>query len=93
MSEHSEHTERLALPAPPADGDTGETTTLQVNGDSISLDHLGPMVVNSDGTLSRINNWEGLSQIEKDKTLRLIVKRNRQRLETLKANEEKNGKE
>lgn len=66
--------ERLSLPAPPTNG---EKTMLEVNGDSISLDHLGPMVVNSDGTLSRINNWEGLSQIEKDKTLRLIVKRNR----------------
>ncbi|EIM22714.1 hypothetical protein WALSEDRAFT_63343 [Wallemia mellicola CBS 633.66] len=80
----SEENERLALPAP----DTSEHPTLEVNGGSVSLDHLGPMVVNSDGTLSRINNWEGLSQIEKDKTLRLIVKRNRQRLESLKQQED-----
>ncbi|TIB03780.1 hypothetical protein E3P95_00462 [Wallemia ichthyophaga] len=78
--------ERLGLPAPPADG---EKTTVQVNGESLSLDHLGPMVVNSDGTLSRIQNWEGMSQIEREKTLRLIVKRNstltRQRLDKLQS--------
>jgi hypothetical protein len=34
------------LPAPPSDGDT---TTIEVGGRAISLDKLGPMIVNSDG--------------------------------------------
>lgn len=55
------------------------------NGDtSVKLDHLGPMVVNVDGTLSRIANWEAMAEIEKNATIRIIGKRNRERLEVLK---------
>ena len=73
----------LALPAAESSG----TTTLDMsNGDtSIKLDRLGPMVVNVDGTLSRISNWDTMAEIEKKNTLRIIGKRNQQRLEALKA--------
>ncbi|KAJ6615398.1 hypothetical protein B0H10DRAFT_2041238, partial [Mycena sp. CBHHK59/15] len=30
---------------------------IQLGGPAVTLDDLGPMVVNSDGTLSRIANW------------------------------------
>lgn len=43
------------------------------------------MVVNTDGTLSRIANWDGMTEIEKKTTLRVLGKRNKQRLEALKA--------
>jgi hypothetical protein len=36
------------LPAPPAEG-SADTTTVEVGGRAISLDRLGPMIVNSDG--------------------------------------------
>ncbi len=52
---------------------------------SIKLDHLGPMVVNVDGTMSRISNWDQMADIEKKNTLRIIAKRNRERLDALKA--------
>jgi len=52
---------------------------------SVKLDHLGPMVVNVDGTLARISNWEQMTDGEKQGTLRIIGKRNKQRLEALKA--------
>lgn len=51
----------------------------------VSLDHLGPMVVNVDGTLSRIGNWEQMTENEKKNTLRILGKRNKQRLEALEA--------
>lgn len=51
---------------------------------SVKLDHLGPMVVNVDGTLARISNWEQMTDGEKQGTLRIIGKRNKQRLEALK---------
>jgi hypothetical protein len=51
---------------------------------TVSLDHLGPMVVNVDGTLSRISNWDKMLEIEKTNTLRIIGKRNKSRLEALK---------
>lgn len=54
-------------------------------GSTVSLDHLGPMVVNVDGTLSRIGNWEQMTEIERKNTLRILGKRNKQRLEALKA--------
>lgn len=69
----------LALPA--ADS---SSTQLNVNGDSIKLDHLGPMVVNTDGTLSRIGNWQEMGEIERKNTLRVLGKRNKARLEALR---------
>jgi hypothetical protein len=72
----------LALPAAPSDG----TTQLDMSngGTTVSLDHLGPMVVNVDGTMSRISNWDKMADIEKKNTLRIIGKRNKSRLEALK---------
>ncbi|KAF8509971.1 hypothetical protein JB92DRAFT_2942886 [Gautieria morchelliformis] len=43
------------------------------------------MVVNSDGTLSRIANWKGMSPHEQERTMRVLGARNKIRL----ANEEK----
>ncbi|KAK6008461.1 hypothetical protein QM012_000364 [Aureobasidium pullulans] len=75
----------LGLPEPPAGGiqlDVG-------SGGGVALDHLGPMVVNKDGTISRITNWDRMADIEKKNTLRILQKRNKQRLDALKqANQE-----
>ncbi|KAL5000623.1 hypothetical protein BDV10DRAFT_31035 [Aspergillus recurvatus] len=71
----------LALPAASSDNDT---TQLDVNGDGVKLDHLGPLVVNSDGTLSRIANWAQMTEIERRNTLRVLGKRNRERRDKLK---------
>ncbi|KAF2147033.1 uncharacterized protein K452DRAFT_194342, partial [Aplosporella prunicola CBS 121167] len=49
----------------------------------LRLDHLGPMVVNRDGTLSRIANWEGMTELERTNTLRVLGKRNQLRLKAL----------
>lgn len=40
--------------------------------------------MNMDGTLSRINNWSEMSEIEKGNTLRVLGKRNKARLEKVK---------
>ena len=60
---------------------------------SIKLDHLGPMVVNVDGTMSRISNWDTMADIEKENTLRIIGKRNKARLEVLRAKDGEKGAE
>lgn len=75
---------QLALPEVPADS-TNPSTQLNVNGPGVKLDHLGPMVVNQDGTLSRISNWNNMAAIEQQNTIRIIGKRNQQRLEALRA--------
>ncbi|KAI1820017.1 hypothetical protein F4861DRAFT_93257 [Xylaria intraflava] len=71
------------LPALPAAGSA--TATLEVGGSALRLDHLGPLVVNEDGTLSRIANWEKMAEIERENTLRIIGKRNQMRLAKLRA--------
>ncbi|KAG6024354.1 hypothetical protein E4U40_003322 [Claviceps sp. LM458 group G5] len=77
------------LPAP----SEGATTTLDVSGEgsTVKLDHLGPLVVNTDGTMCRIGNWAQMSSIEKENTLRIMGKRNKQRLEVLKKKAEEDS--
>ncbi|TPX59280.1 hypothetical protein PhCBS80983_g02592 [Powellomyces hirtus] len=53
--------------------------------DTVKLEALGPMVVNEDGTLSRITNWESMGEAERANVIRVIGKRNAKRLEKLKA--------
>ncbi|KAL1877551.1 hypothetical protein VTK73DRAFT_8609 [Phialemonium thermophilum] len=75
------HHEPLPLPAP-EEGD-GDAKKLSLGG-SLALDELGPMVVNADGTLSRIANWPQMTQIERENTLRVLGKRNQLRLGALR---------
>ncbi|KAI9203225.1 uncharacterized protein BJ171DRAFT_511179 [Polychytrium aggregatum] len=52
---------------------------------SYALTDLGPIIVNEDGTMSRITNWTEMSEIEKKTTLRVLPKRNKLRMEKLLA--------
>ena len=79
---------RLTLPSAEtasSESSVSTPTEIVVNGASVSLDTLGPIVINRDGSLARINNWHEMAQSEKDTTLRVIAKRNKQRLDILKA--------
>ncbi|KAJ3040904.1 hypothetical protein HK097_002441 [Rhizophlyctis rosea] len=74
-----------ALPAP-----SDASTSIQPNSkggydltDQL-YDQLGPLVVNEDGTLSRIGNWHEMSDFERKNVLRVLGKRNKARLEKLK---------
>jgi predicted Fe-S protein YdhL (DUF1289 family) len=42
------------------------------------------MIINSDGTISRIANWASMSAIEQERSLRLLAKRNNVRMESLR---------
>ena len=59
----------------------------------MKLDHLGPMVVGQDGTLSRVSNWDQMTEMEQKSALRVLGKRNKLRLEALRAQEGKEGKQ
>lgn len=69
----------------PAPGE-GTPITLDVSGEgsTVKLSSIGPLVVNVDGTVSRISNWAEMTDVERETTLRLVGKRNKQRLEALK---------
>ena len=64
---------------------TTTTTTVVVNGAPLKLDALGPIVINSDGSSSRITNWPTMTEAEQQNTMRLVAKRNKKRLATLNA--------
>ncbi|KAF3025635.1 hypothetical protein E8E14_013199 [Neopestalotiopsis sp. 37M] len=78
----------LPLPEPPKDGGENKPISLDVGGEGVRLDHMGPLVVNQDGTMSRINNWAEMSDIERENTLRILGKRNQQRLKKLREEKE-----
>jgi len=53
-------------------------------GEALSLDALGPIVVNADGTTARISNWNEMNDKEKQGTLRMVKKRNAERVAALR---------
>ena len=62
---------------------------MHVDGAAVVLDHLGPMVIGRDGTVSRIANWGEMAEIERENTVRVLGKRNQIRLAALRGEEEK----
>ncbi|KAI7904649.1 uncharacterized protein BX663DRAFT_430962 [Cokeromyces recurvatus] len=79
MSSETEKKPILALPS------TAEATVKMDVNDTYKLKELGPVVINEDGSMSRINNWHEMADIEKANVNRILLKRNRERLAKLKA--------
>jgi hypothetical protein len=80
--------EILMLPA--SIGVNGEFSR-QINlGESISLEELGPIIINADGTTRRITNWSTLTEAEQKSSWRVISARNLKRLKVL---QKKNAEE
>lgn len=69
----------------PEDEESMKTRRIEVNGDKLGLDELGPMIINPDGTARRIANWNEMTAHEQETAWRRIVKRNRRRVQKLKA--------
>lgn len=78
-------TENLDLPLLPSTNSNREKNykILNLGGESIKLDELGPIIINSDGTTRRIANWNELTQQEKDSTWRIISRRNKERIKKI----------
>jgi hypothetical protein len=84
---------KTPLPLPePSSPDTTKID-MSTGGCTVKLDHLGPLVVNKDGTLSRIANWESMAEVERENTLRILGKRNMLRREALQKAEDEDGKQ
>lgn len=83
--------QQQGLPAP----GEGTPVTLDVSGEgsTVRLAELGPLVVNADGTVARITNWREMTDAERETTVRMVGRRNKQRLDALKkrGNEEHEG--
>lgn len=52
---------------------------------NIKLENLGPIIINTDGTLGRIPNWADMPIDEQTKAIRLVSARNKKRLCALSA--------
>ncbi|OBZ74406.1 hypothetical protein A0H81_05721 [Grifola frondosa] len=78
MSKPTPDVAPLALPAPSESDHTHELNVS--NGESFKFDAPGPIVVNSDGTLSRIANWPNMTPLERKRTVRVLAIRNQIRL-------------
>jgi predicted Fe-S protein YdhL (DUF1289 family) len=76
----------LELPSP---DDTSSSSLLSSDarklnvGETLSLDELGPIIVNADGSLRRIANWDSLTESEQQSTYRQIAARNKKRIAAL----------
>lgn len=57
-------------------------------GDTMSLDYLGPIIINLDGTTRRIANWNTLTKQEQESSWRRIRERNKIRLEQLRKSQD-----
>ncbi|CAO1635444.1 unnamed protein product [Jaminaea pallidilutea] len=89
--EPADSNQRLALPAKPANEDHPRQLDV-ASGGRVALDELGPMVVNKDGTLSRIHNWSSMTEGEKARTLRVLGARNQLRMADIRgADEDESG--
>ncbi|GAA5806178.1 hypothetical protein HPULCUR_011708 [Helicostylum pulchrum] len=86
----SENTEKKPILALPSTAD--ETVSVDIN-DTYKLKEMGPVVINENGTMSRINNWFEMNDIERANVNRVLLKRNRERLAKLKAAADEKEKE
>jgi hypothetical protein len=60
-----------------------QSTTIEHRQQTVELDQLGPIIINTDGTMQRITNWDKMTEQEKRNIMRIIPKRNAQRLAAL----------
>ena len=54
-----------------------------MNGEPIVLDNVGPVIINTDGSLSRISNWHEMCAVEQERALTMIAARNKRRRHAL----------
>ena len=61
----------------------GAARTLDVGGEALTLDELGPIVIQADGRMGRLSNWQEMTAHEQEQTLKFVAKRNKQRRSAL----------
>lgn len=76
---------------PPPDPDS-KLPTIRL-GETIRLEEMGPIILNTDGTTRRIENWDNLTEREREVTWRRISKRNEERRQKLLQEQEEQLKQ
>lgn len=57
--------------------------TIEVDGRSLTLDELGPIVIKEDGRLGSLANWHEMTEAEQSQTMAFIARRNAKRRQAL----------
>ena len=85
--------EGTGLPALPDEvvTQTAQTRSIEVNGETLTLDELGPVVLSEDGRLGRLGNWQDMTEHEQNMTLKFVAKRKAKRRQALLQREEEDG--
>ena len=81
-----QQTEFLKLPEPSSD----DIPTLKL-GESMTFHHIGPIIVNVDGSTSRIGNWDEMSKVEQEIAWKRISARNQKRRDALLKKNQEDG--
>ena len=64
---------------PPVDPNSTEKIPTLKFGETLRLEDMGPIIINTDGTTRRIDNWKEMTKHEQEVTWRRIKKRNEER--------------
>jgi hypothetical protein len=76
----SEDTVGAGVPLlPPPDPSSGESVPKIKLGETVSFEELGPVIINADGTTRRIDNWDQMTDGERQVAWRRISQRNEER--------------
>jgi hypothetical protein len=76
----SEETVGAGVPLlPPPDPSSGDSVPKIKLGETISFEELGPVIINADGTTRRIDNWDQMTDGERQVAWRRISQRNEER--------------
>ena len=69
----------ISIPQLPAGDLNDKSVPVLKLGESIAFEELGPVIINTDGTTRRIDNWDQMTQQEREVTWKRISRRNAQR--------------
>jgi hypothetical protein len=78
----SENNSKIPQLPPPDPNSSKDIPTIKL-GETIRFEEWGPIILNTDGTTRRIDNWDQLTDKEKEVTWRRISKRNEERRQVL----------
>jgi hypothetical protein len=74
----SSEAEEQALPLPPRTDSSQKVRQIKF-GEKVRVDDFGPVIINADCSTSYIENWDSLTQSERETSYRRIGARNRER--------------
>ncbi len=80
--EEVDFAESADVPLLPASDPDSDLPKIKL-GETIKFEEMGPVIINADGTTRRIDNWDSMTEREREVAWRRISKRNEERRKVL----------